>query len=241
MLNTASRERSLMPGHFTPAVFTFLKELAENNNREWWEDNKQRYIDTIREPARDFVVDFAPRLAEISPHFGADTRTNGGSLMRPYRDIRFSKDKTPYKTNVGIQFRHLEGRDVHAPGIYVHIEPRQCFLGVGMWTPEARVAGTIRQAINDDPEGWGVAAHSPEFTATWTIDGSDGHSLKRLPTGLDPGHPYVDDLRLRSFIAGARITQAVVTSSSFSDDLAKRLKKSVPFTRFLCDAIGVAF
>lgn len=227
--------------YFTTEVFRFLRELAENNNREWWEDNKGRYVEVIREPALDFIADFGRRLAEISPHFGADTRTNGGSLMRPYRDVRFSKDKTPYKTNVGIQFRHLQGKDVHAPGFYVHIEPRRCFVGVGMWTPEAAVAATIRQAINDDPRGWATAAHSPLFKAAWTIDGSRDSSLKRLPPGLDPNHPHVEDLRLRSFMAGARLTQHDVTSPTFGDDLTERFKKSAPFARFLCSALGVAF
>lgn len=230
-----------MTGQFTPAVFAFLRELAENNHREWWEANKGRYVEIIREPALDFIADFGARLADISPHFGADTRTNGGSLMRPYRDVRFSKDKTPYKTNVGIQFRHLQGRDVHAPGFYIHLEPRRCFAGVGMWTPEPAVARVIRQAINDDPEGWADAAHSPTFTAVWSVDGSRPDSLKRLPSGLDPDHPHVDDLRLRSFIAGARLSQHDVTSSTFGDDLTERFKKSAPFARFLCDALGVAF
>lgn len=227
--------------YFTDDVFRFLRELADNNNREWWEENKSRYVETIREPALDFIVDFGKRLAAISPNFGADTRTNGGSLMRPYRDTRFSKDKTPYKTNVGIQFRHLRGQDVHAPGFYVHIEPRRCFVGAGMWTPESAVAGLIRRAINDDPEGWGEAAHSPQFTSVWSLDPSDPPPLKRLPAGLDPDHPHADDLRMRSFIAGARLTHGDVTSAAFGNDLAERFKKAAPFTRFLCEAIGVAF
>ncbi len=79
--------------YFTPAVFTFLKDVAANNNREWWEDNKDRYISVVREPAKEFIADFGVRLQAMSDHFVADTRTNGGSLMRPYRDTRFSKDK----------------------------------------------------------------------------------------------------------------------------------------------------
>ena len=117
--------------YFSPAVFTFLKDVAANNNRPWWEDNKDRYISLIREPAKEFIEDFGPRLQAISEHFVADSRTNGGSLMRPYRDTRFSKDKTPYKTNIGIQFRHERGKDVHAPGFYIHIAPERLLGGCG--------------------------------------------------------------------------------------------------------------
>lgn len=227
--------------YFTPAVFSFLRELAENNEKPWWEDNKDRYVETIREPALDFIADFDDRLKKISPHFTADTRTNGGSLMRPYRDVRFSKDKTPYKTNVGIQFRHEMGKDVHAPGFYLHLEPGQNFTGVGMWHPEAKVAKTIRLAINDDPRGWAEVAHSPPFTESWSIGDHDEDRLKRVPKDLDADHPHQDDLRLKSFMAGSRITQKTVTSSGFATDLYSLFEKAAPFTRFLCDAIGVPF
>lgn len=226
--------------YFGRAIFEFLKELDANNDKQWWEANKQRYVTTIREPALDFIVDFGERLGEISPHFTADTRVNGGSLMRPYRDMRFAKG-APYKTNVGIQFRHQLGRDVHAPGFYVHLEPGQNFAGVGLWHPETAVARAIRQAINDDPRGWGAAAHDKSFTDTWTIGDHHDDRLKRVPKELDAGHPYPDDLRLRSFSAGTRLTQKLVTSSGFSDELFGSFEKAGPYTRFLCTAIGVPF
>lgn len=226
--------------YFTLAVFKFLRELAENNNKTWWEDNKQRYVETIREPALDFIVDFGGRLSQISPHFVADTRVNGGSLMRPYRDMRFSKG-VPYKTNVGIQFRHTSGKDVHSPGFYVHIEPGQNFAGTGMWHPETAVARNIRQAIYDDPDAWGEAAHSKTFSDMWGIGGHDDDRLKRVPKEFDGDHPYPDDLRLRSFSAGTRLTQKLVTSGNFGDELLKSFKKAGPYTRFLCEAIGVPF
>lgn len=230
-----------MPKYFTPAVFKFLRELAENNNKEFWEENKARYIETIREPALDFIADFGDKLPSISSHFQADTRTNGGSLMRPYKDMRFSRDKTPYKTNVGIQFRHERGKDVHAPGFYLHLEPGECFTGVGLWHPEARVARKIRQAVNDDPQGWKKAAHSKTFTDNWSVGTHEEDRLKRVPKEFDPEHPYPDDLRLKSFIAGSRITQKSVTSSDFAEQLLARFKTAGPYTRFLCEAIELDF
>jgi len=230
-----------MTRYFTPALFAFLRELSENNNKSWWEDNKHRYIETIREPARDFIGDFGERLASISPHFSADTRTSGGSLMRPYRDMRFASDEIPYKTNVGIQFRHKRGQDVHAPGFYLHLEPGRSFAGAGMWNPEARVARQIRQAINDDPAGWRKAAHAKPFSRHWAIGTHDEDYLKKVPRELDADHPFPDDLRLKSFTAGTNLTQKTITSTDFTDELLARYAAAGPYTRFLCDAIEVDF
>ncbi len=227
--------------YFTKGVFDFLNELESNNEKAWWADNKDRYITTIREPALEFINDFDPRLKRISPHFVADSRTLGGSLMRPYRDVRFSKDKTPYKINVGIQFRHERGKDIHAPGFYIHIEPRACFAGVGLWKPEAPVARAIRQSIHDDPAEWRKAAKGKAFSDTWSIAPDDSEMLKRVPKELDDEHPYPDDLRFKSFIAGTRLSQAQVTSSEFDAELARMFTKASAFTRFLCDAIGIPF
>jgi len=222
-------------------VFTFLTELNRNNEKGWWDRNKQRYIEVIREPALDFIEDFGPRLTRISPHFSADSRTVGGSLMRPYRDTRFSNDKTPYKTNVGIQFRHEAGKDIHAPGFYVHLEPDACFVGVGMWHPETPVARQIRQAINDDPAGWRKAAKGTAFSDVWSIEQDDDETLKRVPRELDQDHPYAGDLRMKSFVAGTRVADQVVTSPGFDRDLAAMFRKARGFTAFICDAIGLPF
>ena len=227
--------------YFSRGVFEFLRELEANNEKNWWEDNKDRYIQVVREPALEFINDFGERIKKISPHFLADSRRVGGSLMRPYRDVRFSKDKTPYKTNVGIQFRHEQGKDVHAPGFYLHLEPKASFAGVGLWTPETKVAGAIRQRIHDDAEGWKKASKSRAFTNVWDMNQHENEYLKRVPKDLDPDHPYADDLRLKSFIAGARLTQAQVTSGGFADDLAKMYATAGPFTGFLCNAIGLSF
>jgi uncharacterized protein (TIGR02453 family) len=228
-------------GNFTPAVFTFLRELAANNNREWWEDNKERYRTVIQEPALDFIEDFGHRLKSISPHFISDPRANGGSLMRPYRDIRFSKDKTPYKTNVGIQFRHSRGKDIHAPGFYLHLQPKQCFAGAGLWTPETAVARAIRQNINDDPTTWASVAHRPDFAGHWTLGDHEEDYLKKVPPEMDPDHPNPDDLRLKSFTAGTRLTQTTVTSSDFADELMGLYAITGPYVEFLCRAIDIPF
>jgi len=227
--------------HFTPALFTFLKELDANNEKTWWEANKDRYHEVVRDPALDFITDFGTRLEKISPHFVADSRTVGGSLMRPYRDTRFSPDKTPYKTNVGIQFRHEAGKDIHAPGYYLHLAAGSCFAGVGLWHPETAVARELRQAIHDDVDGWAAATKTKQFTNTWSTTPDDDEMLKRVPPGLDPAHPYADDLRMKSFMAGATLTQGQVTTAGFDQDLASMFTRASRFTGFLCDALGLPF
>ena len=121
----------------TPALFEFLLDLKDNNTRPWFEENKERYRSDVRDPVLDFIAAFAEPLANISPHFRADPRPNGGSLFRIYRDIRFARDKRPYKTNAGAHFRHSAGKNAHAPGFYLHLEPGECFAGCGVWRPDS--------------------------------------------------------------------------------------------------------
>lgn len=227
-----------MARHFTPALFRFLSDLEANNNREWFNANKDRYIEVVQEPALQFINDFASRLARISPHFRADARVQGGSLFRIYRDTRFSKDKTPYKTNTGMHFRHERSKDAHAPGYYLHLEPGECFMGVGLWRPETKVAYQIREAIAADPQGWKKAAHGKRFTDVYTLA---GESLQRLPKGFDPDHPHIDDLKRKDFMASSRLTQKQVTSDGFIDEFEAHAKRGTPFMAFLCGAVGVDF
>src|SRR5712691_13432329 len=123
-------------GYFSPELFDFLLELRENNTREWFQSNKDRYEEVVRDPFIRFIADFGPRLQQISPQLVADPRPMGGSLFRIYRDTRFAKDKSPYKTAASAHFSHLMRKDVHAPGFYVHLEPGSSFAGSGLWHPE---------------------------------------------------------------------------------------------------------
>ncbi len=138
--------------YITPELFLFLRELRENNTREWFNDHKVRYEQHLKEPLLDLIADFAPLLSGISPHFRAIPKVSGGSLFRIYRDVRFSKNKSPYKTHASVHFRHEQAKDVHAPGYYLHIEPDNVFLGLGLWRPENSILTKIRSAIATDPE-----------------------------------------------------------------------------------------
>jgi len=225
--------------HFRPATFTFLKDLAAHNDREWFAANKERYEAYVKEAGIEFVADFGTYLAKLSPHFVADTRPVGGSLFRIYRDTRFAKDKTPYKTNTGMQFRHEAAKDVHAPGYYLHLEPGACFAGIGIWQPDTPTVTKIRDAIVADPAAWKRAAYGKGFTDVLSLGDED--RLTKPPRGYDPRHPYAEDLKRKSFTAGSRFTQKQVTSPGFIDEYARVCTAGTPFMKFLCDAVGVPF
>jgi uncharacterized protein (TIGR02453 family) len=223
---------SIQTASFSPELFSFLRELRENNDREWFKANKARYEEAVQEPALQFIADFAPRLREISPHFVADPRPVGGSLFRIYRDTRFSRDKSPYKTNTGIHFRHELARDVHAPGFYLHLGPDEVFAGAGIWHPDNQTLGTIRDAIVADPDRWKQATSDVRL---------GGDALKRAPAGYDPQHELIDDLKRKDFIAVVTLSEKDATSPRFLAKFADTCRAATPFTRFLCDAIGIGF
>jgi len=220
--------------YFTAKTFAFLKELAANNRRDWFAENKARYEDHVKVPALRFIQDFQNRLARLSPHFHAGPR----ALFRIHRDTRFSKDKSPYKTHTGIHFRHDQAGDVHAPGYYVHLEPGACFVGLGIWHPDGPTTRKIREAIVEDPAGWRKAAHGKQFRGTFEMSGD---RLQRAPRGFDPEHPLAEDLMWKDFIGGRSVPQAFVTSPELPGALAKQLAAGSPFMAFLCKAVEVPF
>jgi uncharacterized protein (TIGR02453 family) len=219
---------------FGPELFSFLTDLRANNNREWFAANKQRYEKDLLEPALVFIDAFAARLEKISPHFRADARPSGGSLFRIYRDTRFSKDKTPYKTNLGIHFRHERAKDAHAPGYYLHIGPGEAFAGGGIWHPATEAATGIREAIVADPVGWRRATRTGNFAKQLRLGGD---SLKRVPSWADPDHPFADDLKRKDFFASARLAQSDVVAPGFVDEYARICRAAAPLMQFLCAAL----
>ena len=224
--------------YFTPKLFAFLRDLADHNDRDWFKAHQDDYERHVREPALDFITDFAKPLKAISEHFVADSRKVGGSLFRIQRDTRFSRDKTPYKPNTGMQFRHTLAKDAHAPGFYLHIQPGECFMGIGLWRPETKVAYAIRERIDADQAGWKRASRGKRFTDVFTLGGD---SLTRPPRGYDAEHPLIDDLKRKDFIASTRLTQKTITSDTFMKDFTSLCKRGTPFMRFLCEAVDVPF
>ena len=224
---------------FTPSLFAFLRELAANNDRAWFAEHKQRYVAEVQEPALAFIEDVGMRLPEeVSPHFVADARANGGSMFRIYRDTRFSKDKTPYKTHTGIQFRHQASRDVHAPSYYLHLEPGSVFLACGLWHPERETLHHIRTAIAAKPARWTSLIEDPAFAARFRLG---GESLKRPPAVFDKEHPLIEELKRKDFIASSQLSEADATSGEFLDQFLSLCGVAAPFMRFLCESARVDY
>ncbi len=225
---------------FPREFFEFFTELKENNKREWFEDNKQRYEDSIVTPCLDFITAMGPELKKVSQHFEAIPKKVGGSMFRIYRDTRFSKDKTPYKTNAGLHFRHALGRDAHAPGFYLHLEPDQVFFGGGLWMPPSNALNKIREAIDKNQKEWKSAQSAKAFKARYGALG-EGNPLTRPPKGYADDHPFIDDLKKRNFFAVTEAKAAAAGKPDFVKEVARAYKDTSPVAAFLCKAVGAPF
>ncbi len=214
--------------HFSPALFRFLRELAKNNSRDWFQANRQRYETALREPCLRFISDLGLPLRKVSRHLVADPRPSGGSLFRIYRDTRFSRDKSPYKTHAGMYFPVRGGKDVHAPGFYLHLEPGSCFVAAGLWHPDAPALARVREAIVARPGRWKSARSGLSL---------EGDSLRRPPRGYDANHPFIDDLRRKDFIASVHLSEKEVTSPRFLSGFVAKCGKMSPLPKFLAAAL----
>jgi len=223
---------------FHPETIRFLEQLETNNNREWFKEHKSRYEEEVLDVALRFIQSMQDPLAEIAPRFVALPTRVGGSLMRVYRDTRFSKNKTPYKTNIGIQFRHEQARDVHSPGYYVHIAPDQVFVGVGMWRPDSDPLRGIRERIAAKSLEWNRVMRDRSFKRQFELG---GETLVRPPRGFDKDHECIDDIKRKSFIAVREFQVQESLKPQFQRTVESSFKTAEPFMRFLCKAVGVRF
>ena len=218
---------------FGPELFRFLEELKDNNDRDWFAANKRRYEQDLLEPALAFIEDFEPHLRELAPHLRADARRMGGSLFRIYRDTRFSKDKTPYKTAAGIYFRHEAAKEIRAPGFYLHLAPGDVFAGGGIWHPDTKTANAIRESIARNADGWREATAGVRLGA--------GDALKRVPQPFDRDHPLAEDLKRKDFAAIESLSEEEATAPGFLERYRSVCESMVPLMRFLSRAVGARF
>ena len=218
---------------FSPQLFAFLRELKDHNEREWFNANKARYEEDVKEPALAFVEDMGYRLPEVAPHLTADKR----SMFRIYRDTRFSKDKSPYKTHVGIYFRHARSAEADTAGMYLHLEPNHVFMGAGIWHPASPALKRIRDALVARGDEWREALDA--VGPTWKI--ADGEKLKRPPAGYSADHPLIEDIKRKSFAITSPLTQKDVTAGGFLDEWVQRAAKARPYMAFLSSALGVEY
>jgi uncharacterized protein (TIGR02453 family) len=217
---------------FSADLLKFLKDLAKHNNREWFNARKALYESVVRDPALRFIAHFAVVLPRIAPGYIADPRASGGSLFRIYRDTRFSNDKTPYKTHIGMQFRHRAGgRDAHAPCFYFHLAPRDCFIAAGLWHPDPIALAKVRRAIAENPKAWKTARRGYKL---------DGESLKRPPKGFDPKHPCIEDIKRKDFLTWIPMKESQVCGGKVMDDVAAACRKMKRLVDFLSRALELS-
>ncbi len=227
-----------MAEFFGEDTFLFLSRLGENNNRDWFHEHKHEYEAMVREPALDFIRAMKPELARFAPHFVAVDKKVGGSLMRVYRDVRFGKNKQPYKTNIGIQFRHELGKDVHAPGFYLHIEAGEAFVGAGIWHPDSETLKKIRTYIDAHPTRWQDALNDKALNKAFSLAGD---SLKRAPKGYAMDHPMIEDLKRKDFIAIAPLMPELILQDDLVGLIGSYFETATPLMQQLCRAVSVKY
>ena len=220
--------------HFGRGLFRFLRELKANNDREWFQANKERYESEVKEPLLRFIADFGERLRTISRNFEADPRPMGGSMFRIYRDTRFSRDKSPYKTAAAAHFQYRHGgNDVHAPGFYLHLEPGDCMGGGGLWHPDAAALQKVRDRIVQRTKDWKAIADRGIAIS--------GDGLKRPPAGYAPAHPFIEDLKRKDIYTMSQFSEADVCAPDFLDRYTEACRSAGPLVEFLTKALGLAW
>jgi uncharacterized protein (TIGR02453 family) len=227
------------PG-FRPAAIRFLKQLARNNRKAWFEAHRASYEGELREPMKALVEEVDVRLAAFAPEIVGDPRR---SMFRINRDVRFSRDKSPYKTHAACWFYHMDaGRGVGGEteggaGFYFHLEPGQCLIGAGIWMPPRTALAKLRDELSDDVEGFEHIVLAPRFRRRYGALDSDG-MLTRLPRGFAETHPAARWLRYQSFTVGRSLREAEVLSPRLPATLARDFEALTPFVRWLNGALG---
>ena len=227
---------------FTPKAFTFLRGLRKHNRKEWFEAHRTEYEQELKQPLAALIEEMDVQLATIAPEIVGSPKK---SAFRIHRDVRFSKDKSPYKTHVACWFFHrdigtrMQSEAVHGgAGFYLHISPGECFCGGGIWMPPRPALLKIREALVDDLEGWDAIVGDRRFRRRFGALDQEG-MLTRVPRGYPADHPAAAWLRYQSFTAGTPLTDEQVTSPRLPALLAGHYAAMTPFVRWLNLALGL--
>jgi uncharacterized protein (TIGR02453 family) len=229
--------------YFTAESLRFLKGLKRNNKKPWFEAHRAEYEHSIKEPMVELVGEMDVRLSRLAPEMTGDPKR---SVFRIYRDVRFSKDKSPYKTHAACWFFHTGasskvGResDGGGAGFYFHLEPGASAVGGGCWMPPRPALQRFRKHIAEDPAGWERIVLAPALKKR--LGGlSEESMLSRVPRGFDCEHPAGRWLRLQSFTVGRSLTDAQVTSARLTTTLADDFARMLPLVRWLNSTLGFA-
>jgi uncharacterized protein (TIGR02453 family) len=228
---------------FPPESLAFLRGIKKNNRREWFEERRELFARDITGPMKGLIEELDIRFAKVAPEFVGDPKT---SMFRIYRDVRFSKDKSPYKTHAALWiFHRAPGRGVGkeidgGAGFYVHLEPGGSLVAAGLWMPPRHSLAKIRAHFDDDLAGWKRAVTAPAVLRRFggLVDDEDGVLLKRLPRGFEEGHPAERWLRFNSFTMHRSYTDREMLSTKLAEQAMKDFALLVPMCRWLNKALG---
>ncbi|HEX5015766.1 MAG TPA: DUF2461 domain-containing protein [Candidatus Limnocylindrales bacterium] len=227
---------------FKPDAIQFLVDLAANNDRSWFQPRKAEYEQLLKVPLEQMIAALAERLRERGVPLLADPAR---SPFRIYRDVRFSKDKSPYKTHLGASFpwvgdvpsADVDGRShtpmVHSSGGYFHLQPGEIYVGGGIWHPDKPWIEAYRRRVADDPDEIRGLLAEKRFKSTFGKLSDDGHSLQRVPPGYAADHPAADLLKMKDVVFGRRLSDAEAESASLPDLLADTYAAAMPMFRYL--------
>ena len=227
---------------FKPEAIQFLVDLAANNDRAWFQPRKAEYERLLKEPLEQLIAALAQRFEQRGIPLHADPAK---SPFRIYRDVRFSKDKSPYKTNMGASFpwvgdapaSDVDGRShtpmVHSSGGYFHLQPGEIYVGGGIWHPDKPWLDAFRQAITKDASAYHGAVDDPAFTKVFGGISSDGETLQRVPQGYAADHPEAETLKMKNVTFGHRLADKDAMSPKLPDILADSYAAAIPVVRYL--------
>jgi len=228
------------PMPFTPATFRFFRGLARHNAKPWFEAHRAEYEREVRAPMQELIEEMDVRLARLAPEITGDPKR---SMFRIYRDIRFSKDKSPYKTHAACWFRHRDadarvGGDAEGggAGFYFHIAPGGSFVGAGIWMPPRPLLNRLRDAMAERRAAFERVVRAPRFLRRY--GGLDDEAvLKRMPRGFPETHPAAHWLKYQSYTAGRRLSDAQATSARLPALLETDFASLLPLVRWLNGAL----
>jgi uncharacterized protein (TIGR02453 family) len=220
--------------YFQPEFFRFLRSLKRNNNRPWFHANKEKYERIVRNPLLDFIGQLGPALRKVSPYLVVDNSPMGGSMFRIYRDTRFAKDKTPYKTHVAARFPISRQREMHTPGFYIHLAPGEVYSGGGVWRPDAPVLAQIRDYLVNHSREWKEVLKDRDFKKFCVVE---GEKLKRPPKGYPADHELIETLKYKDFVFNTSFTEKQASSPGFMERFVEACAAGAPYLKFLANAL----
>lgn len=235
----AASGHSVSASFFTRQSLKFLSDLARNNDKTWFQAHRQEYERHVREPFQRLLLALQPLLETISPQFRADPRPQGGSLYRIHRDVRYSADKSPYKTWQGARFYHVRRRECATPAFYLHLQPGASFIGAGVWHPEPEVLRRLRDFVFENPVSWQAAAHAPELAGRFAL--YQAERLVHAPRGYPSDFVCIEDLKLRNFVLWRKLDDATMIGAGLLELIQGDLQALAPFVDYLCAALDLEF